>query len=83
MKRPYAYIAGTGHAVPKRIVTNDDIAAMGLETDDQWIIERTGIRQRHILHIGIECPRHKRVIQSGDSARVQRVKDKPLRCSPR
>ncbi len=52
MKRPYAYIAGTGHAVPKRIVTNDDIAAMGLETDDQWIIERTGIRQRHIAGPG-------------------------------
>ncbi len=48
MKRPFAYFAGTGHAVPKRIVTNDDIAAMGLETDDAWIIERTGIRQRHI-----------------------------------
>lgn len=48
MKRPFAYFAGTGHAVPKRIVTNADIAAMGLETDDQWIIERTGIRQRHI-----------------------------------
>jgi len=48
VKRPFAYIAGTGHAVPKRIVTNADIAAMGIETDDQWIIERTGIRQRHI-----------------------------------
>ena len=48
MKRPFAYFAGTGHAVPKRIVTNADIAAMGLETDDAWIIERTGIRQRHI-----------------------------------
>ena len=48
MKRPFAYIAGTGHAVPKNIVTNADIAAMGIETDDQWIIERTGIRQRHI-----------------------------------
>ncbi len=48
MKRPFAYIAGTGHAVPKRIMTNADIAAMGIDTDDQWIIERTGIRQRHI-----------------------------------
>ncbi|MBL0172414.1 MAG: ketoacyl-ACP synthase III [Gemmatimonadaceae bacterium] len=48
MKRPFAYIAGTGHAVPKRIVTNADLAAMGIETDDAWIIERTGIRQRHI-----------------------------------
>ncbi len=52
MKRPFAHIAGTGHAVPKKIVTNDDIAAMGLETNDAWIIERTGIRQRHIAAEG-------------------------------
>jgi 3-oxoacyl-[acyl-carrier-protein] synthase-3 len=52
MKRPYSYIAGTGHAVPARVVTNDDIAAMGLETNDAWIIERTGIRQRHIAAPG-------------------------------
>lgn len=52
MKRPIAYIAGTGHAVPKRVVTNDDIAAMGIETNDEWIVERTGIRQRHICGEG-------------------------------
>ena len=52
MTRPVAYIAGTGHAVPKGIVTNADIAAMGLETNDAWIIERTGIRQRHIARAG-------------------------------
>jgi 3-oxoacyl-[acyl-carrier-protein] synthase-3 len=52
MKRPYAYIAGTGHAVPKNIVTNDDITAMGLDTNDAWIQERTGIRQRHIARDG-------------------------------
>ena len=48
MKRPYAYIAGTGHAVPKQIVTNDDITAMGLETNDAWIFDRTGIRERRV-----------------------------------
>jgi 3-oxoacyl-[acyl-carrier-protein] synthase-3 len=52
MKRPFAYIAGTGHAVPKQIVTNADIAAMGIDTTDDWIIERTGIRQRHIARNG-------------------------------
>ena len=52
MKRPFAYIAGTGHSVPKRIMTNADIAALGIDTDDQWIIERTGIRQRHIASDG-------------------------------
>lgn len=48
MKRPIAYIAGTGHAVPRRTVTNADIAAMGLDTNDEWIVERTGIKQRQI-----------------------------------
>ncbi len=52
MKRPVAYIAGTGHAVPRRVVTNADIAAMGVDTNDEWIIERTGIRQRHIAGEG-------------------------------
>jgi 3-oxoacyl-[acyl-carrier-protein] synthase-3 len=48
MKRPIAYIAGTGHAVPKRVVTNLDLRDQGLDTDDAWIFDRTGIRQRHI-----------------------------------
>lgn len=52
MKRPYAYIAGTGHAVPKRAVSNADIAAMGVETNDEWIIERTGIKQRFVAGEG-------------------------------
>lgn len=52
MKRPVAYIAGTGHAVPRNVVTNSDIAAMGIDTNDEWIIERTGIRQRHIAGEG-------------------------------
>jgi 3-oxoacyl-[acyl-carrier-protein] synthase-3 len=39
-------ILGTGHAVPDRVVTNDDLAAM-METSDDWIRQRTGIRQRH------------------------------------
>ena len=52
MKRPVAYIAGTGHAVPRRVVTNDDIAAMGIDTNDEWIVERTGIRERRIMGEG-------------------------------
>ncbi|MEN9816278.1 MAG: 3-oxoacyl-[acyl-carrier-protein] synthase [Gemmatimonadota bacterium] len=48
MKRPVAYIAGTGHAVPRRAMTNQDIAALGIDTTDEWIVERTGIRQRYI-----------------------------------
>ncbi|MDQ8144664.1 MAG: ketoacyl-ACP synthase III [Gemmatimonadota bacterium] len=52
MKRPYAMFAGTGHAVPRRALTNDEFAAMGIETSDEWIRERTGIRQRYIAGDG-------------------------------
>ncbi len=52
MKRPIAMIAGTGHAVPKKILTNNDIAAMGIDTSDEWIIERTGIKQRYVAGEG-------------------------------
>ncbi len=52
MKRPLAMIVGTGHAVPKKILTNSDIAAMGIETTDEWIVERTGIRQRYVAGEG-------------------------------
>jgi 3-oxoacyl-[acyl-carrier-protein] synthase-3 len=40
-------LAGAGGYLPKRIVTNDELARQ-LETSDSWIRERTGIRQRHI-----------------------------------
>jgi 3-oxoacyl-[acyl-carrier-protein] synthase-3 len=40
-------ITGCGIAVPDKIVTNDDLAAT-LDTSDAWIVERTGIRQRHV-----------------------------------
>ena len=48
MKRPVAYIAGTGRGIPAKVMTNHDFAALGLETDDAWIVDRTGIRERHI-----------------------------------
>ena len=48
MKRPVAYIAGTGRGIPARVMTNHDFAALGLETSHEWIVERTGIVQRHI-----------------------------------
>jgi 3-oxoacyl-[acyl-carrier-protein] synthase-3 len=43
---PRSIILGTGHHVPDRVVTNDELAAL-METSDEWIRERTGIRQRH------------------------------------
>ena len=40
-------VLGTGSALPERVVTNDELAAQ-IDTSDEWIVERTGIRQRHI-----------------------------------
>jgi 3-oxoacyl-[acyl-carrier-protein] synthase-3 len=40
-------IAGTGSYLPKNVVTNDDLAKK-VDTSDEWIRSRTGIRQRHI-----------------------------------
>ncbi|MCU0514244.1 MAG: ketoacyl-ACP synthase III [Anaerolineae bacterium] len=45
--RAYAHIVGWGMAVPEAVLTNDDISAF-VETDDTWIRERTGIRERRI-----------------------------------
>src|SRR3954462_1532807 len=42
-----AIIAGTGSHVPEKRLTNDDLAKM-VETNDQWIIQRTGIKERRI-----------------------------------
>lgn len=44
-------VAGTGSYLPARVVTNADLA-MKVETSDEWIRERTGIRQRHIAAEG-------------------------------
>lgn len=43
----YSKILGTGSYLPEKILTNDDVAKI-VDTSDQWIFERTGIRQRHV-----------------------------------
>ena len=47
----YSRIVGTGSCLPARRVSNDDLVAQlagqGIETSDEWIVERTGIRARH------------------------------------
>jgi len=48
MKRPIAYLASTGRGIPARVMTNHDFAAIGIDTSDEWIVGRTGIRERHI-----------------------------------
>jgi 3-oxoacyl-[acyl-carrier-protein] synthase-3 len=52
VKRPVAYLAGTGRGVPAGILTNHDFASLGIETSHDWIVERSGIHQRHIARDG-------------------------------
>lgn len=44
----YSRIAGTGSYLPKKILTNADLESM-VDTTDEWIFARTGIRERHIV----------------------------------
>jgi len=44
---PRAKISALGCYTPPRILTNRDLEKM-VDTDDNWILERTGIRERHI-----------------------------------
>ena len=48
VRRRTAGLFGIGVGVPERVVTNDDIAAR-LDTSDEWIVRRTGIRERRLL----------------------------------
>ena len=49
--KPRVMIQGTGHAVPEKILTNADLEQM-VDTSDEWILTRTGIRQRHVAEPG-------------------------------
>jgi 3-oxoacyl-[acyl-carrier-protein] synthase-3 len=48
-ERPrWAQISGWGMHVPERVLTNDDLARV-VDTSDEWIVSRTGIRERHVV----------------------------------
>lgn len=47
----YARIAGIGSCLPEKVVTNKDLEKI-LDTTDEWILERTGIKRRHIAADG-------------------------------
>jgi 3-oxoacyl-[acyl-carrier-protein] synthase-3 len=49
--RIHAGITGVGMAFPEKVLTNHDLEKM-VETDDQWIVERTGIKERRIAEPG-------------------------------
>lgn len=44
-------VLGVGSYLPERVLTNDDLAKM-VDTSDEWIVQRTGIRRRHIAAAG-------------------------------
>jgi len=55
----HSRIAGTGSYLPPRRLSNADLvrqlAAQGIETSDEWIVERTGIRARHFVDAGVNA----------------------------
>jgi 3-oxoacyl-[acyl-carrier-protein] synthase-3 len=57
--RLYSRITGTGSYLPPRRLTNADLvaelAAQGVETSDEWIVERTGIKARHFAAPDVCC----------------------------
>ena len=48
---PYSRIIGTGSFLPSRVLTNADLEKM-VDTTDEWIMQRVGIRQRHLISQG-------------------------------
>ena len=50
---PNAAITGTGFYVPPRVVTNDDLIKLGVDTTHEWIVQRTGIEARRFADEGV------------------------------
>ncbi|MCL2636084.1 MAG: ketoacyl-ACP synthase III [Betaproteobacteria bacterium] len=48
----YARVIGTGSCLPGKPVSNEDLAARGIDTSDEWIVARTGIRSRYLAEPG-------------------------------
>lgn len=72
----YSKISGLGHAVPQTIVTNEDLSKI-LDTSDEWITERTGIKERRFFDPEIEGTLAKMAKKAADMAleRAKMVKD--------
>ncbi len=49
----HAAITGWGKCLPPAVLTNEDLSTF-LDTSDEWIVSRTGIRERRISHVGLE-----------------------------
>ncbi len=71
----FARITGTGSYLPEKVLTNADLEAM-VETSDEWIRERTGIRQRHIVADGeATCDLAERAARSALEAAGRQASD--------
>ena len=53
----YADITGWGKCPPPAILTNDDLSTF-LDTDDEWIVSRTGMKERRISHVPVSALAH-------------------------
>lgn len=51
MKKIRSVVRGVGSYLPEKLLTNDDLSKM-VDTSDEWIVQRTGIKQRHIAAEG-------------------------------
>ena len=65
-----AYITGVGAHAPKRVVSNADLERI-VETSDEWIVQRSGIRERHIAEEGestcdLALPAAQQALDRGD-----------------
>jgi len=49
----FARLTGTGSCLPGDPVRNDDLVARGIDTNDEWIVSRTGIKSRHLAEPGM------------------------------
>ena len=52
MEKQRAKITAVGRYVPPKVVTNDDLAKI-VDTNDEWIVSRTGIKERHFAEPGV------------------------------
>ena len=77
-----AVITGWGTALPDKIVTNDDLEQM-VDTTDEWIVERTGIRERHVGGTTVGAVDRGRPRQALDMSGVDLGRDRRVWCSPR
>lgn len=69
-------ITGWGTALPDKVLTNDDLAAM-MDTSDEWIVERTGIKSRHVggstASLSVESARRAIAMAGCDPASIDGV----------